>query len=180
MKTYLFVDRASRRIPAVSPAPAPDPAAPAATPDQPAAQREQRALAPVRMRKLDVRARAARARPRALLRARSVHELRVAHGEVALEGEHDVAEDGAAEGDVVHGVEGVDEEAVVGGGGEVEGLDEGELGHGGEEVGRVEGRHGDEELVEDAQHLGPGEHVDADLRGWGGMISGFEAGEKAS
>ena len=63
----------------------------------------------------------------------------------------------------MQGVEDVDEEPVVGGGGEVEGLDEGELGHGGEEVGGVEGGHGDEQLVEDREHLRAGEDVDAHL-----------------
>ena len=93
LSAYLFVYRAGRRIPAVPPAaPAPDAATPPAAADQPAAQADQRALAPVRVRGvLDLRPPRA---PRALLRTRiSVDELRVADGEVALEGEHDVAED---------------------------------------------------------------------------------------
>jgi len=46
---------------------------------------------------------------------KETYELRVADGQVALEGQHDVGVDGAAENDVMHGVEQVDEELRQGG-----------------------------------------------------------------
>ena len=95
----------------------------------------------------------------------AINQLGVAHGQVPFEGQDHVAEDGAAEGHVVHRVEEVDEELVVGLGAEVKGLDEGELGHRGEEVQGVEDGHGHEDLVEHGgRHLWPGEHVYAHLK----------------
>jgi len=47
--------------------------------------------------------------------------------------------------------------------GQVEGLHQRELGHRGQQVERVEGRHGHQDKVEDGEHLRPGEHVDAQL-----------------
>lgn len=93
-----------------------------------------------------------------------VDQLRVADGQVSLEGEHHVAEDGAAEGDVVHRVEEVDEQSVVGLGRDVEGLHEGKLGHRRDQVHRVEEGHGHQDLVEHgAGHVGVGEDVNAHL-----------------
>lgn len=101
-----------------------------------------------------------------LLLGRDVNQLGMTNCQISFKCQEDVREDGAAEGDVVDGVEEVDEEGVVRGGqGEVERLDERELGDGGEEVDRVKGRHHDQNLVEDRRrHQGMRKNVDANLK----------------
>ena len=77
-----------------------------------------------------------------------VDELRMADSQVTFKRQNDVEKDGASQGDVVHRVQDVDEQRVVGRGGVVEGLDEGELGHGGHEEEGVERRHDGQDPVE--------------------------------